>query len=407
MDRVVAVVGDTTLLYSDIVLELEQLRAQGRTVPTDPRERDQLIREIVQQRVDDLLLLEAARASNEEVTASDVQDAVDQQVAEVQQQFGSEAALRQALQQSGRTLEEYRQTLTQQFIERSMVQRYLRSRMEQLPKPGVSEAEMREFFEAQRTRLGTRPANLSFQQAIVQPQPSDSAKARALRTAMEVLAELRKDGDFEVLARRYSADPSAQNGGMLGWFREGQMVRPFEAAAFAMRPGDIAGPVETEFGYHIIKLEKIRGPERQARHILIRPEITPDDIARARARADSFATAARGGASLTQLAEQSRTPSDQIQRRNVPADRLPEPYAALRDAQAGTVVGPIEVQGGASGTSFAVVKVTERQPEGQYELADVAAQVRDRLQEQKLLELIVAELRQTTHVAIQLSPAGA
>jgi peptidyl-prolyl cis-trans isomerase SurA len=174
-----------------------------------------------------------------------------------------------------------------------------------------------------------------------------------------------------------------------------------------MRPGDVVGPVETEFGYHIIKLEKIRGPERQARHILIRPEITPDDIARARARADSFATAARGGASLTQLAEASKTPSDQIQRRNVPVDRLPEPYAALRDAQAGTVVGPIEVQGGAGGTSFAVVRVTERQPEGQYELADVAEQVRGRLQEQKLIELIVAELRQTTHVAIQLSPAGA
>jgi hypothetical protein len=137
----------------------------------------------------------------------------------------------------------------------------------------------------QRGRLGQRPATVSLQQAIIKPQPSDSAKAAARRRATEVLEELRRGGDFEVLARRHSQDPSASQGGMLGWFRQGQMVRPFEMVAYAMRPGDVSGIVETEYGFHIIKLEKVRGPERQARHILIRPEVTPADVEAARAQA--------------------------------------------------------------------------------------------------------------------------
>lgn len=100
------------------------------------------------------------------------------------------------------------------------------------------------------------------------------ALANAKRKLESVLAELRKGVQFGELAKKYSDDPgSAQKGGDLEFFGRGMMVKPFEDAVFAMKEGEVKGPVESEFGFHIIKLTGIRsektGEQRRASHILI------------------------------------------------------------------------------------------------------------------------------------------
>lgn len=404
VDRVVAVVGDTTLLLSDIQEEVERLRASGQPIPTDPAGQDSMVRRIVDSRVNDLIIVQAARHAGIEVQEQEINQMTDQDMKEVQQRFGSEAAFRQALAQSGLTLEEYRQQRTEANRSRMLSQRYVQKQMGSAVRPVVTDAELQAFFDAQKGHLGARPATISFEQVVVEPVPSDSARAAARRRAEQVLAELRAGGDFEVLAKRYSDDPgSKERGGELGWFRQGQMVRPFENVAFALRPGDVSGIVETQFGFHIIKLEKVRGAERQARHILIRPTITPADLAAARQRADSVAAAVRAGAPVTTLAERYGTPADQRVADEIPVERLPPAYApAIQGATAGSVVGPFELQGGANGSSWAVLKVTGRREAGEYTLADVRDQVRENLQQQKLMEQMIAELRQKTYVRVNL-----
>jgi len=402
VDRVVAVVGDTALLLSDVQEEIERLRATGQPLPTDAAGQEALFRQLLEQAVNDLVILHAARVEKVEAPDAEVSRMVDQQVQQVQRNFGSEEGLRRALQQSGLSLEEYRARLTEQARAQLLTQRFMQKRMGTALRPNVSEEEMRAFFAEQSAAMGTRPATISFEQVVVRAMPTDAAKAAARARADSVLAELRTGGDFEVLARRYSADPgSRERGGDLGWFRQGTMVRPFEEMAFALRPGDIGPVVETEFGFHIIKLEKVRGGERQARHILIRPDITEADQARARERADSVVAAVRGGASVEQLAERYATPADQRRAQDFPVDRLPPGYGpALESATAGSVVGPVEIPGGTRGTEWAVIRVIERKAAGAYTLDDVREQVRQRIQESKVVEQLIRDLRQTTYVNI-------
>ncbi|HEX2208493.1 MAG TPA: peptidylprolyl isomerase [Longimicrobium sp.] len=401
-DGVVAVVGDTTLLRSDLLLAIEAMRAEGREVPTDPAQYGQLVQQLVDERVNDLLLIEGARAAGETVNQTEVELAVEDQIRQVRERFPSEAAFNQALAESGRTADSYRAELTRQFADQTLVQRFVRRRMQGMAPPAVTDAEIRAFFEANRARFGTRPASISFQQVLIRPRPSDSARAAALRTATQVLTELGQGGDFEVLARRYGMDGTKDRGGDLGWFRQGQMVREFDQVVFAMRPGQTSGIVETEFGFHIIKLEKARGPERQARHILIRPEITQADIDAARVRADSVANAIRAGAAAPELAARYNTPDALRFQQNVPVDQLAPAYqTALEGAAPGTVAGPINVEGGPS-PAFAVVRVTGRQTSGEYTVDDQRERIRDVLREQRQMQRLIEELRRDMYVSVRL-----
>lgn len=403
-DRVVAVVGDTSLLFSDAIEELQRLAASGQQVPTDPAGRDAVLRQIIQQRVSDLLLVQGARKAGVTVSEVEVVGVVEQQIQRVRQNFGTEAAFTQALQESGTTLTEYRQELTRQAVEQRLVQRYVQQRMSKMPVPPVSDQEARTLFDQQRQGLGNRPANVTFQQVIIQPQASDSAKARARREAEAAVAQLAAGEKFEDVARRVSDDPaSRERGGDLGWFRPGAMVPQFEQAVFALRPGETSGIVESDFGFHVIRLEKVRGPERNARHILFSPEITAADVEAARQRADSVAQAVRGGASVTELATRYKTPADQVVNRRIPMDRLPAAYTtAFAGAAPNTVVGPVQLDGQRGQPAFVVARLQERQEAGAYAYEDVAEQARLRVREQKQMEQLLADLRRDIHVNVML-----
>ena len=92
----------------------------------------------------------------------------------------------------------------------------------------------------------------------VTEQDDEQAVAKKKKLAEEVLARIRKGEDFAKLARQYSGGPTKDNGGDLGFFSQGRMVKPFDEAVFSMQPGAVSEPVRTSFGFHIIKLEEIR-----------------------------------------------------------------------------------------------------------------------------------------------------
>jgi peptidyl-prolyl cis-trans isomerase C len=78
-------------------------------------------------------------------------------------------------------------------------------------------------------------------------------------TALELLEKIKNGKKFEDMAKQWSQCPSGKRGGSLGWFAPGQMVKEFEQALKDMKQGEIAGPVRTQFGYHLIRLDDRKG----------------------------------------------------------------------------------------------------------------------------------------------------
>lgn len=126
----------------------------------------------------------------------------------------------------------------------------------------VPEDELRKYYTENKARY-EQPAERRARHILVKAEASAPAdvKAKAKAKAEALLAEVRKaPATFADVARKNSDDPgSAKNGGDLDWFARGQMVKPFEDAAFQMKKGDISNVVQSDFGYHIIMLDDVRG----------------------------------------------------------------------------------------------------------------------------------------------------
>jgi peptidyl-prolyl cis-trans isomerase SurA len=210
--------------------------------------------------------------------------------------------------------------------------------------------------------------------------------------------------DFAQLARRFSQDGTREQGGDLGFFRRSDMVREFANVAFAMRPGEISPPIRTRFGYHIIKVERVRGAEVQARHILLQHEVTATDAARARARADTVAERLRAGTDAAALARQYGNADEQVRVGPMPLEYAHRELGVdLADAEPGMVYGPVPVGGEEVAAQFLVFRVAEREEPRAWTLDDAQLRenLRQRLQQEKQVEEILAELRRRTYVEVR------
>lgn len=401
VDRIVAVVGDSVVLESDVLAEVERLRASGAPVPAAGSALEEFRRGQLTALVNELVILQAAERDSLFVLDAEVDGQVDAQIAQLERQFGSRQALETAMAREGLTVESYRQTM-RTALKRNQIRRQYMARVQRDRKPPpVNDAEVAAFFQERAGTLGMRPATIEFRQIVVSPRAADSARTAALEEAQRVQTELRTGADFTLIARRHSDDQGTrERGGDLGWVRRGRFVPEFDRVAFALRQNEISPIVETTFGFHVIRVDKVRGPERQVRHILIRPEITPADEARTRQRADSVAAQLRAGTPIDSLVE---TMHDQTEESRVgPAlqDSLPAPYGSeLAGATTGQVVGPFALQDG----KFAVVRVTTIRAAGAYspDDQDVRDQIRGVLQQEKLLEEVLGELRRRTYIDIR------
>jgi peptidyl-prolyl cis-trans isomerase D len=159
---------------------------------------------------------------------------------------------------SDAAIKKYYEANRQDFLTPESVRlRYGELRLEQLASQvTVSDQELREAYEAAKDRY-VEPERRRARHILIQAEGGDDAAAR--KKAEDVLAQARSGKDFAALAKEFSQDPgSAAQGGDLGWSDRTAFVAPFADALFAMQVGEVRGPVKTEFGYHVIRLDEIQ-----------------------------------------------------------------------------------------------------------------------------------------------------
>lgn len=226
--------------FENAVRAVEQ-RAGG-AVP--PEKRDELYRGVL----DDLV---AYRLLKQEVVVRQmtVTDAeVDERINAFKQQVGSEANFRAALQAQQITEAKLREDARTDLLVNKLLEQEVNQKI--LVKPSDISA----FYEKNPDRFQQGESMRAAHILVVVPQGADEKTRTTLKARAEAALKAAKAGqDFARLARQYSNDSSAQRGGDLGFFPRGQMVPAFEAAAFALEPGQVSDLVETPFGYHVIK----------------------------------------------------------------------------------------------------------------------------------------------------------
>lgn len=405
-DRVAAVVGDSIILVSDVQREVFRLESQGAEVPDAPDERRAFMRELLDDLIDlQLILQEAARDTTLLPPEDLIEARVDEAIARVEQQVGGARQLQEALAADGMTMSAFRDTYRADIRTLQTRQLFLQRRLAEARPVVITDDEMRAFFEVQRSQLQDRPELITLEQIFLRPTAPDSAWDRARSLADSLVAELRAGADFQAMAETWSDDTgSAQNGGDLGWFRRGNMVPEFEDVAFRLPNNQVSPPVRTDFGWHIIRVDRSRPGEVKARHILLRPESGTDDVDRAMALGRALADSLRAGASAEVLNERygvdSRGTSVQISRDQINSE-LPPVYAEqLASVTEGQVLDPFQVALGPE-SLIAVVKIAEIRAAGEFTFEDVQDQIRVRLQEQKSIDRLLAQLRDRTYVDIR------
>jgi peptidyl-prolyl cis-trans isomerase C len=242
-----AVVNGTVItqaeLDSQMNIVLDRLKASGRFPDVSQLE------EIRGQVLENLIARELLYQESQKKGIKISEEQVNEQLISLKAQFPNEEEFNKALKRMNLTEASIKEKLARDLSLKKLIED------EVAPKVTLPDSEIKAFYE-NNPETFKQPERVQASHILVKVDPGADAsqKAEAQKKIDLVQARLQKGEDFGALAKEYSEGPSGPKGGELGYFTRGQMVKPFEDAAFAMKPGEVSGKIETRFGYHLIKV---------------------------------------------------------------------------------------------------------------------------------------------------------
>jgi peptidyl-prolyl cis-trans isomerase C len=263
LPEVIARVNGEAIAKAEFEKAVQSVEGQnGSAVPAD--QRDRVYRGILDQMIGYKLLLQESKTRN--ITVPD--DEIESRIAQIRGQFPSEEAFKQTLDQQKVTVEQLRADARSEMVVTKMLQSEVETKV------AVKPEQVADFYQNNPDTFAPGARARASHILISFPQNADAAAKQTARTKADaILKDVKAGKDFAALAREHSQDPgSAQNGGDLNFFERGQMVGPFDQTVFAMTPGQTSDIVETQFGYHIIKLTE-KQPSRTVPLDEVRPQI--------------------------------------------------------------------------------------------------------------------------------------
>ena len=281
VDGVSAVVGDYVILDSDIDKTMVEMKSQG--ISTRGISRCQLLGKLME----DKLYAHHAIQDSLEISVEEIYGAVDQIIDNFTQQLGS---IEKVLEFYNKTDES---SFRQEIFEINKLQK-LSSMMQSkiVENVEVTPEEVRLFFESiPKNELPVFGTELEISQIVIEPEVSEEEKERIisqLKTFREDVLE--RGSSFASKAILYSQDPGSRStGGKYTLHRKRpRMVKEFRDEAFSLEEGEISQPFKTDFGWHILMVDKIRGQEVDVRHILLTPKIESSQLQEAKKKLDTL-----------------------------------------------------------------------------------------------------------------------
>jgi peptidyl-prolyl cis-trans isomerase C len=274
VDIKVAEVNGEGILMSELTRQLRVMIGGNTKLSKENylKARDEALESLINQE----LLYQEGKKEGLETEDADVEA----EVAKVKQNFPTQEAFEQVLKMQGLTEPKFIV-----MVKRVMTMRdTIKVKVQPLAK-AVTDKEIQDYYEANKEKFSESEQVKARHILIKTAQnASEEEKAIAKNKIDAILKEVRDGGDFAELAKKDSECPSAPQGGDLGFFSRGQMVKPFEDVAFALQPGQVSDVVETEFGYHIIRVdEKKSGKELKLEEVQdrIKENLTNEEIDKA------------------------------------------------------------------------------------------------------------------------------
>lgn len=281
VDGVSSVVGDYVILESDIDKTLIEMKSQG--ISTQGISRCQLLGKLME----DKLYAHHAVQDSLEISVEEIYSTVDQIIDNFTQQLGSIEKVLEFYNKSDES------SFRQEIFEINRIQK-LSSMMQAkiVEDVEVTPEEVRLFFESiPKNELPTFGTELEISQIVIEPEVSEAEQNRItnqLKTFREDILE--RGSSFASKAILYSQDPGSRStGGKYTLHRKRPlMVKEFRDEAFSLEEGEISEPFKSDFGWHILKVDKIRGQEVDVRHILLTPKIEPNQLQDAKKKLDTL-----------------------------------------------------------------------------------------------------------------------
>lgn len=262
LEKVVAVVDNEIILKSELDNYVLLEASKNNIDPADVAFRKKILSQLIDQK----LIYAQAQIDSIKVTDEEANQAVEWRYGQILQQYGSKEALEKAF---NGPIDKLKKVLKEELIKKLMNDRLIEKRFGRVT---VNSEEVKEFFNVFKDSLGMVNEKYKIAHIFVNPKTGERIQKEARDLAQRLLDSLKKGADFAELAKKYSNDGSAANGGDLGEAKRGMYVPEFEAAAFSLAPNQISDVVKTQYGYHIIQLLNRKGEMIHCRHILIKPK---------------------------------------------------------------------------------------------------------------------------------------
>jgi peptidyl-prolyl cis-trans isomerase SurA len=408
VDGIVAVVGDNMILLSDLQMKMsEEMMRRNLNLQSSRSQLLGLREEVINGMVDNLLLLEKADRDSITIDMADVDTELRNSIANLKTRAGSDDAYKKALEDYGITELELK-NMYRDKISKDMIREKLKQKI--LMHISVNPQDIDEWFTVNKDSLSSQriPDQYRVSHILIRPKVSEEKRHEAREKIAALLERVKAGENFEDLAKQNSQDPgSAKEGGYLGYFSRGELVPEFTDAAFALKIGEVSDIIETQYGYHIIKVDDIRGDEVCARHILIILKPSEEDEQQAIDKLKQIREDIISGRATFEDMAKKYSEDEQSQSLGGKLDwfenleEIPSFMQQVRQLKPGQISEPFKSQFGCH-----ILRLDDYRPSHILNIRDDRAKIEELITYQKLIhefEKILNVLRNETYIDVRLN----